>query len=175
VLVADAVRAVPGAEAFELHDQTVPVTLVVEPGGREELLLGRGAWSIRLSIRSGTLREGPVRLAYALDGFGALDAPLLTLRRLLALQRDHRFPVALFPRRSGGRRWVRLVAALDALAIDPRQRAVATALYGAPVVNADWVGRSDFLRSRVRRLIRQARQLAGGGYIDMLCNPWILP
>jgi hypothetical protein len=176
VLVAAAVSTDPHDEqAFDLCRQAVPTTLVVVPGGAEEVLLGRGAWSIRLSIVRGTLRDGPVRLEYALRGLVGLDAPILTLRRLLALQRDGGFSSVLFPALSRGRRWAMLVRTLDALAIDPGQKAVATALYGAATVAAEWNGRSDFLRSRVRRLIKQARSLAAGGYIDLLRTPPRLP
>jgi hypothetical protein len=145
----------------------------IDPGGGEEVLIGRGAQSIRMSIVRGTLREGPVRLAYALSGLTALDAPILTLRRLLALQRDGRFSPPLYPALTRGRRWAMLIRTLDALAVDPGQRVIATALYGNSLVVAEWAGRSDFLRSRVRRLIRQALGLAAGGYLQLLGNPRI--
>jgi len=109
------------------------------------------------------LREGPVRLASILHGLNSLDAPILTLRRLLALPRDGRFSPALFPPPASGRRSMMPLRTLDALAADTGQRAVAIALFGQGAVAAEWNGRSDFLRSRVRRLIKQARHLADGG------------
>ncbi len=172
VLVAEAIPTRPyDAEAFDLYGQRVPTTVILDPGGGEEVLIGRGAWSILMSIVRGTLHEGPVRLVYALSGLTALDAPVLTLRRLLALHRDGRFSPALYPALTRGRRWAMLIRTLDALAVDPGQRAVATALYGNSLVVAEWTGRSDFLRSRVRRLIRQALGLAAGGYLELLGNP----
>jgi len=172
VLVAEAIPTHLGdAEAFDLYGQKVPTTVVIDPGGSEEVLLGRGAKTIRMSIVRGTLREGPVRLAYALSGLTALDASILTLQRLLALHRHGSFSPKLFPAPASGRRWAMLIRTLDALAVDRGQRAVATALYGKPAVAAEWTGRSDFLRSRVRRLIRQACRLAAGGYLELLRIP----
>ena len=57
-----------------------------------------------------------------------------------------------------------LLRTLDALAIEPRYRAVAIALFGAERVAQDWNSSSDFLKSRVRRLVAQADRLARGDF-----------
>jgi hypothetical protein len=65
----------------------------------------------------------------------------------------------------------RLVAVLrvsDALAAGATQREIARALFGAAAVERDWNDRSDALRSRLRRLVRDARALTAGGYRQLL-------
>lgn len=65
----------------------------------------------------------------------------------------------------------RLIAVLrvaDALTTGASQREIATVLFGAEAVARDWNGRSDALRSRLRRLVREARTMAAGGYRQLL-------
>jgi hypothetical protein len=44
------------------------------------------------------------------------------------------------------------------------QREMASVLFGFERVDNDWTGTSDSLRMRIRRLVREARSLAAGGY-----------
>jgi hypothetical protein len=56
----------------------------------------------------------------------------------------------------------------DALAAGASQREIASVLFGAERVEADWLGTSESLRSRVKRLVRDARAMARGGYRSLL-------
>lgn len=164
VIVADAhMTDHSDRERFDLFGLPLPVA-ILEHEGREELLLGEGSRSVRISIATGSVLRGPVRLAYRLAGTDAIELRLLALRRLAALQLRGRLPGHLFGRSTRSRRWAQIVATLEALALDQTHRAVATRLFGEEIVAADWMGRSDFLRSRVRRLITEALDLARGGH-----------
>lgn len=154
-------------QRFDPFDLPVPV-IILQHGDREELRLGDALRSVRISIVAGSVLHGPVRLAYHLAGTDALDLRFLALRRLAALQLRRHFPGHLFGPHPRARRWTMLIATLEALAIDPSHRAVACRLYGEDAVAAEWNGRSDYLRSRVRRLIAEARQLASGGHMALL-------
>jgi hypothetical protein len=154
-------------QRFDPFGLPLPI-IIIRHADAEELLIGDATRSVRISIVSGSVLGGPVRLAYHLAGTDALDLRLLALRRLSALLLRGRLPGHLFKPHARSERWGQLVAALEALAIDPSHRAVARHLYGADAVVADWDGRSDYLRSRVRRLIAEARRLADGGYISLL-------
>jgi hypothetical protein len=154
-------------QRFDILALPVPVTILAGPGV-EELLLGEGDRTVRISIAEGSVLRGPARLAYQLAGTDALDRRLLALRRLAALQLRGRLPRFLFEEHARAGRWSWLVATLEALAIDPSHRAVATRLFGADTVAAEWDGRSDYLRSRVRRLVAEARHMATGGHVALL-------
>lgn len=145
----------------------MPTTVLSSPGG-EEILLGDGPRSVRISVATGSLLAGPARLSYRVSGTDALDIRLLALRRFAALQRSGRFPKTLFEPCPRTRRWAELVKTLEALAMNPSQRDVANQLYGDARVTAEWHGTSDYLRSRVRRAIVSTRQLAAGGYLSLL-------
>ena len=166
------VHAVPtmrvDPEGFDLMALPLPVTHLSIPSSGEQLLLGKGSRSIRLSIAQGTLLDGPVRLSYQLGGTDRLELRLLALRRLEGVLRHRRIPASLYPIGARTRRWMEIIAVLDALAHGLPHRVIAQILFGERLVNRDWTGGSDYLRTRTHRLICQARKLAAGGYIDLV-------
>jgi hypothetical protein len=142
-------------------------TLVTTPFA-DHLLLSDGWRSIRLDGAAGLFAGGTVRLAYRLEGLGGAEAPLLTLRRLLAFDRSGRFSSALHPRERRSPRWVQILRAWDALQEGAGQREIARVLLSASAGEPDWRIREPSLRSRVQRLVRLARSMAGGGYRALL-------
>jgi len=150
---------------FDLLHQPWPAA-VLQQGGREELTVGTPQGLHRLSIVEGTFLAGPVRLTYLLE-------PPRLAEGLAALQRwDRRATApsmqspALSPERLSRRR--DLVMTLDALAEGCSLREIAMRLFGEVDAARDWNHPSDFLKSRTRRLVSQARALVAGGYRDLL-------
>jgi hypothetical protein len=142
--------------------------LIRATDGREHALLRQGGRQIQLLLRSGTFANGPVYFHYALEGLQTLEAKLLTLRRLLALHGRGRFPNALFPVERRARRWIMILRTIDGLQSGASQREIAVVLFGGEAVQIGWRGRSDYLRLRVQRLVRGARDLVDGSYIALL-------
>ncbi|MGN6124832.1 MAG: DNA -binding domain-containing protein, partial [Sphingomonas oligoaromativorans] len=66
------------------------------------------------------------------------------------------------------RKMTMLLKTLDGLAQGWSQRQIAMALFGEKAVAAEWGGRSDFLKSRVRRMITWAETLSGDAYLGLL-------
>lgn len=147
------------------------LAVVTDPDGREHAVLSDGYRRIRIEVEEGSLAAGsPVLLRYRLEGIAGRDteAGLAPLRRLAGLLRTGRFLPALFPPE---RRVARSIAALrvgDALRDGASQRDIAAGLFGEERVPPDWRTVSDSLRSRVRRLAREARRMAAGGYKGLL-------
>jgi len=56
----------------------------------------------------------------------------------------------------------------DALQEGASQREIGATLFGDERVAHDWIGESDSLRSRVRRLVREANAMARGGYRQLM-------
>lgn len=134
--------------------------------GTEHAVLSDGFHRIRLDVAAGSLAgTGPVVLHYELAGIAAVEPKLLPLRRLLYLCRHRRFAQSLFVRDTRAARWIMLLRAHDAQAAGATQREMAAAFFGS---GADWRYSSDSLRSRVRRLARDARAMAAGGYRRLL-------
>lgn len=132
-------------------------------------MLSDGWRRIRVDVVEGTLlSQAPARLDYLLSGMTRLEAPLLALRRMLALWRTGRFARLLFPDEPGLPRRLEALRVGDALADGASYREMAIALFGQDRVRAEWKGRSDFLLSRVRRRADEARGMSAGGWRGLL-------
>ncbi|MGJ0239928.1 DNA -binding domain-containing protein [Novosphingobium fluoreni] len=153
-----------------LVERIVPwLTVAVDPAGHEHAVLSDGWHHIRLDIEEGRLAgEAAVLLHYRLHGLASAEARLLPLRRLIDLCRHGRFARSLFPRDPRIERGIAMLRVHDALGEGASQREIGMALFGRERVATDWNHRSDSLRSRVRRLVREARAMARGGYRHLL-------
>jgi len=160
------VMAGVGAIDFARLDAELFVQL--DGDGGERVLLRRDGVQLRLDVASGTILDGPVTPRILLLGVDGLAAPLLTVRRLAGLSQRERLPQMLRPHVRRAWRWAQMVQALDGLSAGASQRDLAMALFGADRVAAEWRGFSDHLRLKVRRIVREARRLVGGGYRALL-------
>lgn len=169
VLAADAFSVPPdAAEAFDLRTLRQPSVVLRSREGGEHVLIADGPRCIRIEVRSGTLLAGPVRLDYHLPGDGDLRAKILTLRRLTALCSLGRFPTTLFPSERRARRWALALQAWDGRQAGASHREVALVIHGERTVRDQWYGRSDHMRTHIKRLLRTANALIGGGWRHLL-------
>jgi len=169
-LVLAAIAAGPGEERdwFDLDRLAPFARLVRSKSGREHLLISDGLHAVRLDVLAGTLTSGPVELRYLVSGLASAERPLLTLRRLLVLTRTGRFSRMLHPPEPRAKRWVPMLRTFDALAAGADQREVAGILFRPGAREPRWRSVEPSLRSRVQRLVRGARFMAGGGYLGLL-------
>jgi hypothetical protein len=153
-----------------LLDELAPwLALATDLSGREHAVLSDGKHRIRLDVEEGHLSgEIAVRLRYHLEGLASAERMMLPLRRFLDLCRHRRFTSSLFPRDPLVSRGIEVLRVHDALARQVSQREIGEAVFGGEKVARDWNGRSDYLRSRIRRLVREARAMAAGGYRSLL-------
>ncbi len=163
-----AVGAAAPSEALDLACLGGTATIVRGAAGREHLLISDGFRAIRVDVLAGTLARGPVQLCYLLAGVASAEAPLLTLRRLLALLRTGQFSRALHAREVRARRWVLALRAHDALAVGADQREIASVLLSREAGVPRWRSHASSIRSQVQRLVRNARRMAEGGYRQLL-------
>jgi hypothetical protein len=124
-------------------------------------MLARGGRRVTLRVR-GCVHACPVDLVFAVPLAG-LGAQALGLRRLAALIAGCEAR-ALWPPLPKAARYAAMLRALDARASGAGLRGIAELLFGARAVAAGWSGRSDHLKSRVRRLVRDAAAMQNGGY-----------
>lgn len=167
------VAAVPGSrddpEHVDLELLAPWLTLVADIAGREHGVLSDGRHHLRFDVTEGSLLQGdPVVLHYHLRGLTSAQSLLLPLRRLIDLCRHRRFASHLFPDDPRIERWLLALRVHDALQAGASQREIAIELYGADRVGSGWEGGAESLRLRVRRLARDARALAAGGYRALL-------
>lgn len=145
------------------------LTVAVDADGREHAVLSDGYRRIRLDVVSGSLRlRCPLLLSYHLKGIASAAPKLLPLRRLIALCQRGRFSPSLFPADRRIPRWLEVLRVYDALRDGASQREIGAALFGHDRIEQDWADGADSLRSRVRRLVREARAMAQGGYRSLM-------
>ncbi|WP_186456899.1 DUF2285 domain-containing protein [Sphingomonas suaedae] len=144
------------------------LTLAVDAHGHEHAVISDGWHRIRFDIMLGTLSKGPVVLRCGIAAGGSALPKLLPLRRLVDFALHRRFARALYPADPRIARWLTALQVGDGLVDGASHREIAEALYGAERVATDWEGRSDSLRSRVRRLVAEAKRLSRGGYRLMM-------
>lgn len=144
------------------------VILLSDDKGSEQLLVGSAASSLRLDIYEGSLLEGPVALTYHVPGFGAATPQLRTIAHLHHLQRYLCLPPASMLSLQVWHREISRLVAYDALLQGASHREIGILIFGQTAVDDGWDGHTDRVRSLVRRLIRDARSLASGGYRHML-------
>lgn len=167
------VTATPGApgdpDAVDVALLAPWLTLVSDIAGREHAVLSDGRHHLRIDIEGGSLGAGdPVILHYHIRGLSSAEPRLLTLRRLIDLCRHRRFAAHLFPADPRIDRWLLALRVGDALRAGASHRDIAIELYGADRVGRGWHGSAESLRLRVRRLARDARSMASGGYRALL-------
>lgn len=157
------------ADTIALRDLAPWLTIATDIAGTEHVLLSDGWHHIRLDVVEGSLagRE-VVRFDYRLGGIAAAEGLIPTLRRFLALCRMQRFPTAMFPIDPRMERCLDMLRVHDALEEGASQRDIAGVLFGEERITAEWTGASDSLRSRVRRLVTDARAMACGNYRRLL-------
>jgi hypothetical protein len=145
------------------------LAVATDMDGSEHAVLSDGWHHIRLDVEAGSLRDGrPILFQYRLAGLASVAPKILPLRRLLELSRRGRFAPSLFPADRRIDRWLALLQVHDALRAGASHREIAEGIFGEERTCADWRGRSDSLRSRVRRLVKEARAMADGGYRSLL-------
>jgi hypothetical protein len=133
--------------------------------GREHVVISDGYRHIRLDVAEGSIAtSGAVLLHYHLSGLGSAEPKILPLRQFLHLCRRNRFSRSLFLPDPWIERWLMALRVHDGLMTGASQREMASVLFGFERVDNDWTGTSDSLRMRIRRLVREARSLAAGGY-----------
>jgi hypothetical protein len=171
-LCAVAVAGHAGDAADDLidRDMLAPwLTIVAGPDGGEHVVLSDGWHHIRLDVLAGSIAAGdPVILHYSLSGLTSVERKILPLRRFLHFCRHRRFAGSLFAADSRIARELTVVRVHDAVSSGASQREIAIALFGADRVAEGWDGRTDSLRSRVRRLVVDGRAMARGGYRRLL-------
>lgn len=168
VLEATAVDDGEHDERLDLERLGSLVSLVVDSSGTEHLLLSDGSRAIRVDIVSGTLRARPALLRYRLEGLCRVEEALLVLRQLIALSRTGRFSSVLHPPERRAGRWILLLRTYDALLAGATQREIAEWLFGLEATEPRWRVQASSVRSRVQRLVREARRTAAGGYRSFL-------
>ncbi|MCW0199895.1 DUF2285 domain-containing protein [Sphingopyxis sp.] len=164
LLTASAQPCAPGESNFDLSRVREDIAMAASSEG-EHWLFGTAARALRLDIRSGSLRGGPVALTVHV---ARLDVPaIVALARLIALARDGRWRRSHFPAERRANRWSQILRVHDALLAGASQRDIADALFGTAGI-ANWRINAAPWRRRSQRLVEAARRAAASKPADWL-------
>jgi hypothetical protein len=144
---------------------SLPTHVLKTPEGAQ-VVFNRGGQRVAMDLSDiSALHEG-VELRFSVH-LGTLGPQSLALRRLHALL-EGRSAAGLWTPIPRAGRVANMLTALDARGVGASLREIAEVLFGPARVASTWNGSSDFLKSRVRRLVRDARKMSEGGYRRLL-------
>lgn len=166
-----AAESAPRAGGFRIDLLRLPFRAdVLTTPAEDHVVLVRGGQRVAIDLAGVSTLSGAAELRFSVH-LGALGPQALALQRLQALL-DGRRAASLWPPLPRAGRIAAMLMLLDARSAGASLRDVAEMLFGRSMVSARWDGASDFLKSRVRRLARDARHMSAGGYRRLLRRPF---
>lgn len=168
VLRVAAIPATAGPDTFEPGLFPGLVNRFQAESGCEHVLITDGLRAIRLDVVEGRMGSGAVFFRYMPAGIRSAEPSLYSLRRLLALCKRGDLSGPLFRPETRAWRWILELRVYDALQQGASQREIAGALFAARSSYSRWRLEAPTVRLQVQRLVRRARTMAQGGYVDLL-------
>lgn len=151
-------------DACDLERLCPHMEILRPPTGPCHILLSDQNSCVQIELLGEATLEGWVRLRWHLLGVAALRPQLMALHRFAAFYHYGRFPKRQIPPVTRLHRLIQALRTYDAAAEAVPLVQIANALFGPARVQSDWHGQSDYLRSRIKRLLRQSRRLVDDGY-----------
>ncbi len=130
------------------------------------LMKGQGV-KVAVEIHGVAALTHPFHPVFEIDGFGDLNGQTESLKRL---QRFAEQATSAESRPAFGpdERLTHALIALDESLRGKTYRQIAIAIFGEQRVAEEWIGPSQFLKDRTRRLVAKGKDLMAGGYRDLL-------
>ena len=161
------IRAVPCRfDAFDVRQFGDHAVVLIDTGG-ERLSISDGWHRIRIDALSGTFLEGPVTLRFSIDDDAYADTQLRALGQFRSLRDRGTFNPALHRQETRSPRWIQQLRAFDALEAGASAYDIASALFPDRASSHRW-REDDPLRSTIRRLLINARNMVTAGYRRLL-------
>jgi hypothetical protein len=159
--------AATALNAFDIKQVMDLATIVRSCAGHEQLLLSDGLQQLRFDVVQGSLLAGPVALHFNLSNGPTLSAQLNTLRNWQLFRNDRDFG-RITKQEKRAPTWVRQLRAFDGAMAGATMREIAQTLFPALATPVTIHDRNSAIRSKVRRLLRSARENVASGYRRIL-------
>lgn len=168
ILNATAERTSPSdGEALFFPKLSAVEHILIDPAGRQHVLLRANGIALQLEIDGADIVRGPVKLTIVTGSVGLLGrtaSQLTDLRRILSTHPEQASVASRWTARALNRRDGLIV--FDCMTAGGTEREAGTILYGAAAVQRDW--RRGSLRQRIRRDKLRAEEFVFGGYCKLL-------
>jgi len=152
-----------------VHLASLPTSATLFLGGDDEqhLLIGRPGHAVQLLCPERPRISSDAIIRPEIHGCQALEPKFAALKSLAELRRRaHPTMRVRLPRYV--RMLPQILGALDGSLAGASQRDIAARIFGPSTVEQEWRTDSDYLRARVRRLIRKGQELMTSGYRRLL-------
>jgi len=139
--------------------------LLVEPSGRQNVVLRANRGSLQFAVEGEDLAGGPVTMSFLVHGFGAMNRAsdeLRGLRRIVSATAQAATALRWTP---GAQKLRDAFVTLDGRAAQASYREIAVVLYGHDHVERNW---ETGLKERMRRHLKRGLDLAQGRYRELL-------
>ena len=157
-----------GKIGFSLRALPCNVSVLRVPGGIEHVCLSQSGRSIQLVCSGASILSDDVTFYIAYADLRDSKQKLLTLERLIALDRTGEFPSRLFKPHPRARTIRFALQALDGDLAGVRHRKIAETILGAEAVAAGWSGGTRHAKSQFYRYLYYGRALIEREYRTLL-------
>ncbi len=140
---------------------------VIGVDGTALVLLKRRGVHVALDIRGLSVLTAPFEPAYEMRGLTDIPAQAELLKRLHRFTEPAPEAVGDVPPPVDERLHHALIA-LDESLKGKNYRQIAITIFGEKKVAEEWLGHSQYLKDRTRRLVAKGTELMKGGYLDLL-------
>ncbi|MBA4759004.1 DUF2285 domain-containing protein [Sphingosinicella sp.] len=158
-----------GGFRIDISKLPLRTSVLQKPGQAHVVFLSEGR-RVAIDLSGHALDLGMTGLRFTVD-LGTIGPQSLALRRCKMMLERRRS--ALWPPVRGAARVAAMLAVLDARAAGASLREAGELVFGCATVRAAWNSRSDFMKSRLRRLAHDAQRMTAGGYRRLLASPAI--
>jgi len=162
-------RQIDSERPFTIRDIAGSKRLLIGPSGTQHLVLKATGMHIQVDCSGNGLLFGDIDLTFQLPAFEAWRSRLNALDLVGRMAREPATGTqfnAIIGRSSG--RLADILFAYDAYRNGFSYRETSVALFGARRTEIDWTGGGNYLKDRIRRLVRRGLFLVKGGYLNLL-------
>ena len=156
------------APSLVFENLTCGITILQESSARNHILFSEEARHLQLDLHGRLNLCALTLMTPAVSPPERLPARIHSLQRLVDLVRYRTLRPALYPAARRGRRFARVLQALDGWLAGATQREIALAISGENRVTREWSDPRRNLRDQIRRTIGRGRALTTGGYLHLL-------
>lgn len=157
------------ARDFDLERFAAPLHVHFGPDGAQYVVIKSPVRHVTLVVRGHLVTVGSVKLAFTIPSLTAMNLQLDAIQALAHIALGRRLSIP--PDRPGAAERLHLrdaIIAYDGERAGMTRREIATVIYDAARVAAEWTDPNGRLKAVIKRDVRRGRHMVAGGWRDMI-------